>query len=150
MSRFLRRSQWVPRPLSEVFAFFQEPGNLAKLTPPWLGFEVLTPGPLTMNAGAVFEYTVRPLGFPQGWTSFIEAYDPPRGFVDVQLKGPYASWRHRHSFAEENGGTRIDDEIEYSLPLEPLSLVVLPEVKRRLDAIFAYRESAAAALFKAR
>ncbi len=148
MSRFLRRSQWLPRPRSEVFAFFQEPGNLAKLTPPWLGFEVLTPAPLVMKAGARFDYAVRPLGFTQHWTTLIESYDAPNGFVDVQLKGPYALWRHRHSFVEENGGTRVSDEIEYALPLEPLGLVALPEVKRRLEEIFAYREAAVAALFK--
>lgn len=148
MSRLLRRSQWLPRPRSEVFAFFQEPGNLAQLTPPWLGFEVATPAPLVMKAGARFDYQVRPLGFAQRWTTLIESYDPPHGFVDVQLKGPYALWRHRHSFVEENGGTRVDDEIEYALPLEPLGLVALPEVNRRLADIFAYREAAVAALFK--
>ncbi|MDX6771212.1 MAG: TIGR01777 family oxidoreductase [Elusimicrobiota bacterium] len=148
MSRFLKRSQWLPRPRSEVFAFFQEPGNLARLTPPWLGFQVLTPQPLVMRTGARFDYEVRPLGFAQRWTTLIESYDPPHGFVDTQLKGPYASWRHRHSFTEEDGGTRVTDEIEYALPLEPLGLVALPEVRRRLDEIFAYREAAVAALFK--
>ncbi len=148
MSRLMRCSQWVPRARAELFAFFQEPGNLAKLTPPWLGFEVLTPGPLKMAAGARFDYTVRPLGFTQHWTTVIESYDPPNGFVDTQLKGPYALWRHRHTFTEENGGTRVSDEIEYALPLEPLGLVALPEVKRRLEEIFAYREAAVAALFK--
>lgn len=148
MSRFMRGSQWVPRPLAEVFAFFQEPGNLAKLTPPWLGFTVLTPGPLKMAAGVRFDYSVRPLGIPQRWTTLIESYDPPHSFVDTQLKGPYALWRHRHTFAEENGGTRVSDEIEYALPLEPLGLVALPHVKRQLEEIFAYRAAAVAALFK--
>jgi len=148
MSRFVRCSQWLPRPRSEVFAFFQEPSNLAKLTPPWLGFEVLTPGPLKMAAGARFDYTVRPLGFAQHWTTLIESYDPPNSFVDTQLKGPYALWRHRHTFADENEGTRVTDEIEYALPLEPLGLVALPVVKRQLEEIFAYREAAVAALFK--
>lgn len=148
MSRTMRRSQWIPRPRSEVFAFFQEPGNLAQLTPPWLGFTVLTPAPLKMAEGARFDYTVRPLGFPQRWTTLIESYDPPRSFVDTQLKGPYALWRHRHSFAEEAGGTRVTDEIEYALPFEPFGLAALPVVRRQLDEIFAYREAAVAALFK--
>lgn len=146
--RVLRRSQWLPRPRAEVFAFFQTPENLARLTPPWLGFEVLTPGPLELRAGARFEYRVRPLGFPQRWTTLIESCDAPHGFVDTQIKGPYKSWRHEHRFEDENGGTRVIDEVRYELPFAPFGELAARDVSRRLDAIFAYREDAAAALFK--
>lgn len=146
--RFLTRSQWLPRPRSEVFAFYQDPANLAKLTPPWLGFQVLTPQPLEMRAGALFDYRVSPLGFPQYWRTLIEAYDPPRSFADAQLKGPYKLWHHTHRFEEENGGTRGTDTVRYELPFQPFGELAAGEVARRLDAIFYYREAATAALFK--
>lgn len=146
--RTLRRTQWLPRPRAEVFAFFQDPANLAKLTPPWLGFHVLTPRPLEMRAGALFDYRVSPLGFPQYWRTLIESYDPPHAFVDTQLKGPYKLWRHTHRFEEKDGGTLITDEVRYELPFQPFGDLAAGEIERRLDAIFAYRESAVAALFR--
>ncbi len=146
--RTLRRTQWVPRPRAEVFAFFQDPGNLAELTPPWLGFHVLTPSPLQMRAGAVFDYRVSPLGFPQYWRTLIESYDPPDAFVDTQLSGPYKLWRHTHRFEDKDGGTLITDEVRYALPFQPFGELAAGEVERRLDAIFAYRRTAVAALFK--
>ncbi len=146
--RVLSRSQWLPRPLAEVFSFFQTPANLAKLTPPWLGFHVLTPEPLEMRPGAVFDYTVRPLGFPQYWRTLIESYDPPRSFVDTQVKGPYKLWHHTHRFEAENGGTRVTDEVRYELPFQPFGELAAGEIARRLEEIFAYRELATAALFR--
>jgi ligand-binding SRPBCC domain-containing protein len=143
----LRRTQWLARPLAELFPFFASPANLLLITPPWLGMRVLTPPPLVMKAGARFEYSVAPLGLPQRWVTLIESYDPPRGFTDVQEAGPYALWRHTHRFAEERGGTRMDDEIEYELPLGRLGRLGLPLVRLQLDGIFAYRAKALAALF---
>lgn len=146
----LRRTQWLPRPRAEVFAFFQDPANLAKLTPPWLGFHVLTPRPLEMRAGAIFDYRVSPLGFPQYWRTLIESYDAPNGFVDTQLKGPYKLWHHAHRFEDKDGGTLITDEVRYELPFQPFGELAADEIARRLDAIFDYREAAVAALFKPR
>lgn len=144
----LGRSQWLPRPRAEVFAFFQNPANLTKLTPPWLGFHILTPQPLEMRAGAVFDYRVSPLGFPQYWRTLIESYDAPNGFVDTQLKGPYKLWHHTHHFADKEGGTVITDEVRYELPFQPFGELAAGEIQRRLEAIFSYRESAVAALFR--
>lgn len=143
----LRRTQWLARPLEQLFPFFASPANLTLITPPWLGLRVLTPPPLEMRAGARFEYAVSPLLVPQRWVTLIESYDPPRGFVDVQLSGPYALWRHRHSFAPERGGTRMDDEIEYELPFGAPGRLASPVVALQLDAIFAYRAAALDALF---
>ena len=145
--KVLRRSQWLPRPRAEVFDFFRTPANLAKLTPSWLGFHVLTPEPLDMRAGALFDYTVRPLGFPQYWRTRIESYEPPLSFVDTQEKGPYKLWHHTHTFVEENGGTRVSDEVHYELPFQPFGELAHREIARRLRDIFDYREAAVAALF---
>lgn len=53
---FFENELWLPRPLDEVFSFFAEARNLEALTPPWVGFEVLTPPPITMACGTLIDY----------------------------------------------------------------------------------------------
>jgi ligand-binding SRPBCC domain-containing protein len=140
-SRTLHRSQWLPRPLPETFAFFERPENLPRITPPWLGFRIRTPGPLTMARGRVIDYTVRVLGIPRPWRSEIAEYDPPHGFRDVQVIGPYRRWDHRHRFQSERGGTLVEDLVVYEPPLGPVgALLDALIIRRQLAAIFDHRQ----------
>jgi ligand-binding SRPBCC domain-containing protein len=149
--RTLHRRQWVPRELDEVFPFFARPENLAEITPPWLSLRVLTPGPLTMRAGLVIDYTVRVLGRPSRWRSLIADYDPPHFFRDVQVIGPYRRWDHQHRFRADEGGTVIEDLVLYEPPLGPLgALLDVLVIRRQLAAIFEYRRQRIEARFGAR
>ena len=148
--RTLHRQQWVPRPLETVFDFFEHPENLTLITPPWLGLRLRTPGPLTMRAGLVIDYDVRVLGWTRRWQSLIAEYDPPSGFRDVQVIGPYRRWDHRHRFHREEGGTAIEDLVVYEPPLGPLGgLLDVLVIRRQLAAIFEYRRQRIEALFGA-
>ena len=139
----------LPHPLDEVFSFFSRPENLARITPPELGFELLSPSPVPMAEGGVIDYRIRVLGLPLRWTSVITVYEPPHRFVDEQRRGPYASWRHEHRFAAVPGGTLVEDEVAYALPLGPLgTLARTLFVKRQLERIFAYRNQRIAAFFE--
>jgi ligand-binding SRPBCC domain-containing protein len=138
----LRRVQNVPVPLAETFEFFARPENLARITPPWLSFRMVSDD-AAMRPGLRIEYRVRPLGFPQKWISEITAYDPPHRFVDEQREGPYARWHHEHRFRAVDGGTEVTDVVTYALPfgwLGRIAHAVL--VRRQLEAIFRYRERA--------
>ena len=148
--RTLHRRQWVPRPLETVFDFFEHPENLALITPPWLGLRLRTPGPLTMRAGLVIDYHVRALGWTTRWRSLIAEYDPPYGFRDVQVIGPYRRWDHCHRFRREEGGTAIEDLVVYEPPLGPLGgLLDVLVIRRQLAAIFEYRRRRIEALLGA-
>lgn len=133
-------TQLVARPLPEVFDFFATPDNLARITPPGMGFEFLTDD-RAMRSGLLIDYRLRPLpGIPVSWRTRIDAYDPPNGFEDVQLRGPYRRWEHRHAFQAVDDGTLMTDEIEYELPFGPLGdLVNRLVVRRELEHIFRYR-----------
>jgi len=137
----LAREHYVAKPLAEVFAFFQRPENLAHLTPPWLHFVILSPSPVAMAEGAQIDYAIRLLGMRLRWTSRIIAYDPPRSFIDEQIKGPYAFWRHRHTFVPQGAGVVVKDEVAYALPLGGLGRIAQKiYVRAALRSIFNYRE----------
>jgi ligand-binding SRPBCC domain-containing protein len=79
------------------------------------------------------------MGVPFDWLTRIAEWNPPHEFVDEQLKGPYKTWVHRHRFVQQGDSTRIDDQVDYELPLFPLGEVASPVVKLQVRRIFAYR-----------
>lgn len=136
----LRREQMIPLPVDEVFAFFAEPANLEAITPRWLRFRILTPEPIRMEAGALIRYALRWRGLPMSWTTRIEKWDPPHGFVDAQLRGPYRLWEHAHDFEPVEGGTLARDVVRYAIPFGFLGrLARAGWVRADLEAIFDYR-----------
>jgi len=136
----IKREQFLARPIEDVFAFFNRPENLAKITPESLGFKILTPQPLNMKEGAIIDYTIKPLFFDMHWRTYISDYTPPRSFVDEQLKGPYKFWHHRHSFESVEGGTMVRDEVRYALPFGIFGEIAHALfIKRQLNRIFDHR-----------
>ncbi len=136
----LRRETVVARGLEETFAFFSDARNLETLTPPWVGFKILTPQPIDMRPGALIDYRIRIHGVPLTWRTEIVVWEPPHCFVDVQVRGPYRWWHHTHRFEACAGGTRVIDEVEYRAPLSWISHPLL--VSRDVARIFDYREGA--------
>jgi len=136
----LRRQQWICRPLDEVFAFFSDARNLEEITPPWLGFRILTPGPIRIAAGTKLRYRLSLHGLPVRWTTEIRRCEPPFRFIDVQLSGPYRLWHHTHRFEAHDGGTRMTDVVRYRLPFGMIGRAVHAlKVRRDVERIFAYR-----------
>lgn len=143
----LKRDQWVPRPLFDVFQFFSDAKNLEQLTPEWLKFQIVAT-PVSMQPGTRIHYRIKWHGLPIKWTTEILKWQPPHEFVDLQLSGPYKLWHHTHRFEEERGGTRISDEVQYALPLGPLGTIAHALwVKRDVERIFDYRQQKVSGMF---
>lgn len=128
---------FLPSSREEIFRFFSDARNLDTLTPPWLHFKIVTPAPLEMRTGTVLDYRLRLHGLPLRWQSEITAWQPPHRFVDEQRRGPYRLWIHEHNFVARNGGTLVEDKIEYATigGRWIQKLLVLPDLER----IFAFR-----------
>ena len=144
----LERTQRVAVPISQAFDFYGDAANLEPLTPPWLHFEVTTPGPLRLETGALLDYRLKLHGVPIRWQTRIDAWEPPVRFVDSQRKGPYAHWEHTHRFEPDgDDATVIHDHVRYAMPLGPLGAIAQRLfVRRDLERIFDYRGEAVARL----
>ena len=144
----LTREITLELPREQVFEFFADAGNLERITPPALSFSIVTPQPIEIEKGTLIDYELRMRGIPMRWRTEISEWDPPNGFVDRQLHGPYAQWIHRHTFtALSPTRTLIEDEVRYRLPLEPLGDLAHFIVRRELELIFDFRQEAVVKIF---
>ena len=137
----LNFTQIIRRPRPEVFAFFSDIENLERITPPWLHFKILTSLPFNIEAGSIIDYRLKLSGMPFHWQTKIEEFQPNDFFTDTQAKGPYRYWQHLHRFTDIEGGTLMEDRIQYRLWGGPLSRPVnWLFVNRSLQNVFAYRQ----------
>jgi ligand-binding SRPBCC domain-containing protein len=123
---------------AEAFSFFQDPKNLAAITPPWLDFRIIGECGGRVCRGAEYDYTIRWFGLTIPWRTRIVDYTPGVSFTDSQVRGPYRSWVHRHTFEEKPKGTRMEDRVDFTLPLAALPLSSV--IRGQLGEIFSYRE----------
>lgn len=146
----LRARLTLPLPPEAVFPFFAEAENLQAITPPELRFRITTTRPITMGPGARIDYRLSLFGLSFTWHTQITLWRPPLEFVDTQLRGPYAQWVHHHRFQAVPGGTAVEDEVRYRLPLPVLGELALPLVRLQLRRIFRYRQTRIRALLLSR
>ena len=142
----LERRVWLPRARADVFEFFADPRNLSRVNPGWARPRWIAPPPTRLTAGAVLDFRV---ALPGAWRVMIREFDPPYRFVDVQLRGPFARWEHRHRFEEgpeqDRGdapiGTWVEDRVTYRLPLSFLGAAAQAlGAGRPIRRVFDYRD----------
>jgi len=139
MRRFIHDAeQLLPKPLEIAFAFFSDPGNLQRITPPWLEFEILALNDTEMRAGLLIDYRLRIHGIPVRWQSEITIWDPPHRFVDEQRRGPYRLWIHDHTFEARGSDTLVRDHVQYAVHGGVLAQKLF--VERDVGRIFEFRQ----------
>jgi len=113
---------------------------LSLLIPPWESARVIQAARISdVGSQAIIETKIfGPIS--ARWVAQHTIYEPPRLFEDVQVKGPFRSWRHRHLVAPHAEGAVLRDEIHYEPPLGSLGRALAPLlVERRLQKLFDYR-----------
>ena len=164
-SRF-ESEQWLAQPVEKVFAFFADPCNLPRIMPPAMDAKLLNPKLVSPEMGSrtgsptgcpnvagagtemVLSFRVLPgLPWRGKWLARIMECQINRFFTDLQVKGPFKSWHHRHEFVPQarDGvpGTLIRDVVEYEVGFGVLGRVAdRLFVRRQLLRTFAWRQNA--------
>jgi ligand-binding SRPBCC domain-containing protein len=88
-------------------------------------------------------------GVPWRMSSRITVLQRPSRFVDEQVRGPFAGFRHEHVFEPMLAGTRMIDRIEFAAPLGWLGrvaerLVLAGYLRRLIERRNAYLVATAA------
>jgi ligand-binding SRPBCC domain-containing protein len=123
----------------KLFAFHELPDAFIRLLPPGERIRVIRM-PQSLNAGS---RTIVEIRIAFVWVTFESlhtAYDPPHSFEDQQVRGPFRSWRHRHSVEPHPDGAVLIDDIDYTPPFGIFGRAVDGIViKPRLRKVFAFR-----------
>ncbi|MGZ3461704.1 MAG: TIGR01777 family oxidoreductase, partial [Archangium sp.] len=138
---FEARSQ-MPVDAEALFAWHAREGALQRLTPPWEPLEVVEHQGDGIREGArvVVRMKVGPIS--QQWVARHTRYVPGSLFQDVQESGPFSQWIHTHRMRNEPGGSMLEDEVQYALPVGVLGRVVGGGYTRhRLERMFSYRHA---------
>ena len=114
--RFVKESGIHATP-ERVFAFHEQPDVLSLLIPPWESARLIQAAKISeVGAQAIIETKIFGPIIAR-WVAQHTVYEPPGLFEDIQVKGPFRSWRHRHIIEPDAEGARLRDEIDYEPPL---------------------------------
>lgn len=139
--RFVKQTVILAAP-ERVFSFHLLPDAFERLLPPWENASIVEKADISkIGSRAVIEQNI--LGvFPSRWVAEHTKYEPPVMFEDVQVSGPFKSWRHRHIVRPGEDGAILVDEIEYEPPLGYVGMLADPILIRpKLEKMFEYRHT---------
>jgi ligand-binding SRPBCC domain-containing protein len=167
VTHLVQFEQWLPVSLERVFLFFANPGNLPRIMPPQTATELvrlkLVPPPgVTAESATITDRAplagvgseivtsfrvVLFLPFRVHWTASITEFAWNHHFADVQKRGPFKSFHHRHELTGETRnqvrGTVVRDVIEYDVGFGLLGeLAQKFFVDSQLRRTFEYRQHA--------
>jgi ligand-binding SRPBCC domain-containing protein len=124
--------------LREVSEFHGDATALKKLTlpPAWVQMHEVQP----LKEGSLARFTIWLGPIPVRWLAIHQDVDPERGFTDIQMEGPFQTWRHRHSFVQTaENFSEVHDEIQAEPGKSLLKRLICTVMWITLPLLFAYR-----------
>lgn len=139
MPRFEKKTT-IPCSAQELFDWHAREGAFERLAPPTDRLEIREKKG-SIYDGDILEFAIYNGPVPLVWRALHQDTIDGVQFCDVQVKGPFQSWRHIHRFVDISPSESIlHDEIEYTLPLAPISSWADgPFVRSMLEQMFDFR-----------
>jgi ligand-binding SRPBCC domain-containing protein len=128
----------VNAPIERVAEFHSSTEALKLLTPPplFVVFNHIEP----MSEGSRADFTLWFGPIPIHWIANHTDVHPTDGFTDTQVKGPFQTWIHRHTFTQINTHmTKVIDEIKGQPSDHLFSGIVSRFMWLTLPILFSYR-----------
>jgi len=138
---FIRRSR-INAPADQVYAWHALPGTLERLTPLDERVKIIEKtGGIEKGARLVLEFGRWPSR--RCWVAVHQDFEEGHYFSDVQVSGPFAYWKHTHTFeADGPSACFLEDRVEYALPFGALGRWLAGRyVRRKLSKLFEYRHN---------
>lgn len=134
----------MPASADALYAWHARPGAFERLQPPWERTQVVGTSGAFGTDGQRLEIRTNVFGpIKASWVAEMYDFRPGMQFRDRQVKGPFASWEHTHSFlADGPERSFLDERIEYRVPGGLLGRLFGGRlVRKRLEAMFRYRHA---------
>ncbi|MGF1573710.1 MAG: TIGR01777 family oxidoreductase [Sumerlaeia bacterium] len=140
MKHNLKFESTFPFPVEKVFSWHENAGALIRLMPPWEKVQVVSPFE-GLHDGVKVRFKIKNGPITMKWTAEHFDYRKNEQFCDRALSGPFKTFVHHHKFSAKTADScTLSDEIEYSIPITPLSDPVAGWfVEDKLKSMFAYR-----------
>ncbi|MDB6058255.1 MAG: cyclase/dehydrase [Verrucomicrobiales bacterium] len=110
--REFRSELWLPLAPEKLFPFFADAANLDAITPSWLHFQIVTPRPIEMKAGALIDYRLCVHGLPSRWRtrsmSGSRHICSPMNRSAAPIGNGFTSTRSRRATAARSSATMFD------------------------------------------
>ena len=138
----LKVKQFLPINQDNAWRFLSEPGNLQKITPAHMGFQITsTDDGKGMYPGQIITYKVSPFKcIRMNWVTEITHVRESEYFVDEQRFGPYKFWHHKHFLRKADKGVEMIDQVSYKIPFGLFGrLMHRLIIRKKLYEIFQYR-----------
>ncbi len=137
--KFIKESIIKAAP-ERVFAFHELPDAIEHLIPPWENAKIIQKADISkIGSRAIIRQKIFGI-LPSRWIAEHTKYEPPKMFEDVQISGPFASWRHQHIILPHEDGAILRDEIEFEPPFWIFGAIAAPfAIVPKLEKMFAYR-----------
>jgi ligand-binding SRPBCC domain-containing protein len=135
----------IKAPAAEVYTWHALPHALERLTPPGEHVEVVErTGGIERGGRVVLRFGRWP--FRLRWVAEHQDFEEGRYFSDVQVSGPFARWKHTHTFEPDGPDACIlEDRVEYALPFGSIGRWFAGRfVRRKIEKLFEYRHSVTA------
>ena len=134
------KETFIKAPPERVFDFHRLPDAIERLIPPWENVEIIQHADISVvGSRAIIDTKLFGLVTTR-WIAEHTAYDPPHLFEDVQISGPFASWRHKHIIEPHADGSVLRDEIEYEPPMSIFGSLAAPFlIVPKIERMFCYR-----------
>ena len=136
---FIRRSR-IDASAPEVYAWHALPRALELLTPPGEPVKILEKsGGIEKGARVILQVGKWPMR--QKWVAVHGDFKVGCFFSDEQVSGPFAYWKHTHTFEPDGPSACIlEDRVEYALPFGAVGRWVAGwYVRRKITKLFEYR-----------